>query len=53
MSNCGFSNTKVRPRKDYDELYECDGCDLVGEAFEFELADKDGQLCSECVLDSF
>ena len=35
------------------ELYECDDCDLVGEAFEFELADKKGQLCSECVLESF
>ena len=40
-------------KKDLTEYYECDECGYLGEAFEFELADKKGQLCLECVLESF
>lgn len=54
MSNCGGSTGITRPRKPVElELYACDDCDLVGEAFVFELADEKGQLCGECVLESF
>lgn len=51
MSGC--SAFGLKPPKPEMELYECDDCGLVGEAFEFELADKKGQLCHECVLESF
>lgn len=46
----GFTPPKL---VEEEELYVCDGCKMVGEACDFELADKEGQLCEECVLESF
>jgi hypothetical protein len=50
----GYKPPKLKPEPIVeDEFYLCDGCGFVGMAFDFELVDKDGQLCLECVLESF